>query len=57
MVSLSTFTAIHVAISLLGLASGFVVLWGLLNGKRLEGWTAAFLVTTEDGRLHCLRQP
>jgi hypothetical protein len=46
MISLSTFTAIHVAISLLGLASGFVVLWGLLNGKRLEGWTVAFLVTT-----------
>jgi hypothetical protein len=46
MISLSTYTAIHVAISLIGLASGFVVLAGLLNGKRLDVWTAVFLVST-----------
>jgi hypothetical protein len=46
MISLSTYTAIHVAISLIGLVSGFVVLAGLLNGKRLDVWTAVFLVST-----------
>jgi len=46
MISLTTYTAIHVAISLIGLASGFVMLAGLLNGKRLDVWTAVFLVST-----------
>ena len=44
--SLSAFTLIHVIISLAGIGSGFVVLYGLLNGKRLDGWTAIFLSTT-----------
>jgi len=44
--SLSTFTLIHVIISLAGIGSGFIVLYGLLNGKRLDGWTAIFLTTT-----------
>ncbi len=44
--SLSTFTLLHVIISLAGIGSGFIVLYGLLNGKRLDGWTAIFLVTT-----------
>ncbi|MGZ8811903.1 MAG: hypothetical protein ACXW29_12260 [Thermoanaerobaculia bacterium] len=33
-------------ISLVGIASGLVVLFGLLAGKRLDGWTVLFLVTT-----------
>jgi hypothetical protein len=33
-------------LSLLGIASGFVVLYGLLAGKRLGAWTAFFLITT-----------
>jgi hypothetical protein len=37
---------IHVAISLIGIASGFVVVFGLLGAKRLNGWTALFLATT-----------
>lgn len=37
---------IHVAISLLGIASGFVVLFGLINNKRLDGWTWFFLTMT-----------
>ena len=37
---------VHVAISLVGIASGFVVIWGLLNARRLDGWTAVFLATT-----------
>lgn len=42
----STFTLLHVVISLIGIGSGFVVMYGLLAGKRLDGWTALFLATT-----------
>lgn len=42
----STFTLLHVLISLVGIGSGFIVFYGLLNGKRLDGWTAIFLATT-----------
>jgi len=35
-----------VAISLLGIGSGFVVIWGLITDKRLDGWTKFFLTTT-----------
>ena len=41
-----TFTAVHVALSLIGIAAGFVVMIGLLRGMQLRGWTALFLVTT-----------
>ena len=44
--SLSTFTTLHVVISLIGIAAGFVVLLGLLNGKSQGGWVALFLATT-----------
>ena len=44
--SLSTFTLLHVIIRLAGIGSGFIVLFGLLNGKRLDGWTKFFLTTT-----------
>jgi hypothetical protein len=44
--SLSTFTLLHVIISLAGVGSGFIVLYGLFNSKRLDGWTAIFLTTT-----------
>ena len=40
------FTYTHVAISLLGILSGLIVLWGLLNAHLLERWTLVFLVTT-----------
>jgi len=43
---LKTFTLVHVVISLIGIASGFVVLFGLLKGRRLGGWTALFLTST-----------
>jgi hypothetical protein len=33
-------------ISLIGILSGIVVAFGLLRGKRLDGWTALFLLTT-----------
>jgi hypothetical protein len=43
---LSVFTAFHVLISLIGIASGLVVMYGWLNSKGLPGWTAWFLTTT-----------
>ena len=43
---LQPFTFAHVLISVIGIVSGFVVLFGLLTAKRLEGWTGLFLVTT-----------
>ncbi len=45
-ITLSTFTLVHVLISLAGIGSGFIVVYGLLTAKRLDGWTAAFLTTT-----------
>jgi hypothetical protein len=44
--SLQTYTLIHVVISLIGIASGLVVMYGLLKNKRLDRWTALFLTTT-----------
>jgi hypothetical protein len=41
-----TFLQIHVILSLIGIASGFIVLYGLLNGQPLAAWTAIFLATT-----------
>jgi hypothetical protein len=41
-----TFTRIHVLISLIGILSGLVVMFGLLSAKRLEKWTAVFLAST-----------
>src|ERR1051325_11134024 len=37
---------VHVVISLVGLGSGFVALFGLLSARRLDGWTALFLAST-----------
>ena len=44
--SLQTFTFVHVLLSLVGIGSGLIVVFGLLSGKRLNGWTLLFLVTT-----------
>ncbi len=45
-IGLTIFTIFHVAISLIGIFSGIVVVLGLLADKRLDGWTAVFLVAT-----------
>jgi hypothetical protein len=44
--SLATFTLVHVVISLIGIVTGIVVLFGMFGSHRLPGWTAVFLVTT-----------
>jgi hypothetical protein len=43
---LRIYTLIHVVISLLGILSGFIVIFGMLTANPLNGWTAFFLVTT-----------
>jgi hypothetical protein len=43
---MSTFTWTHVVISLIGIGSGIVVIFGFLVGKRLAFWNALFLVGT-----------
>jgi hypothetical protein len=44
--TLATFTLFHVILSLVGIAAGLIVVYGLLAGKRLDLWTAIFLVFT-----------
>jgi hypothetical protein len=44
--TLSTFTLVHVVISLIGIGSGLLVMYGLLIGKRMDGATAIFLAST-----------
>src|SRR5712692_2177778 len=43
---LTTFTLVHVVLSLVGIGSGFVIVFGLLTAKLLDGWTALFLAST-----------
>lgn len=43
---MTPFTFFHVALSLIGIASGLVVLRGLLTSDPTNGWTATFLATT-----------
>ncbi|HEX4129759.1 MAG TPA: hypothetical protein VHZ24_06930 [Pirellulales bacterium] len=43
---MDNFTLFHVALSLVGIATGFVVIAGLIVGKRLDRLTGVFLVTT-----------
>ena len=42
---LQTYTIIHTLISLVAIFTGFVVLFGFLSGKRLDGWTKWFFIT------------
>src|SRR5664280_3862029 len=44
--SVSTFTTVHVIISLVGIVSGIVVMFGLLGSNRMPGLTAIFLLFT-----------
>ena len=42
----ATFTTLHVIVSLVAIGSGFLVMFGLIGGKRLDCMTMTFLVTT-----------
>ena len=43
---MDTYTLVHVILSLIGIASGLVVLYGLVTANPMNGWTLLFLVTT-----------
>jgi hypothetical protein len=47
--SLATYTLIHVIISLIGIGSGLIVLFGMFGGKRLDGTTTALTSLTGFG--------
>src|SRR5437764_15087922 len=42
---LQIYTIIHTLISLIAIFTGIVVLFGLLAGNRVDGWTKWFLIT------------
>lgn len=44
--SISTFTLLHVVLSLIGICAGIIVAYGLLAAKRFNRWTMLFFVTT-----------
>ena len=44
--AMTTFTFIHVLLSLIAIASGFVVLYGLATSSLMNGWTTVFLAAT-----------
>ena len=44
--SLATFTMVHVIISLIGIVSGIIVMFGMLGSNRMPGLTAIFLLST-----------
>jgi hypothetical protein len=44
--SLSTFTTVHVVISLIAIVAGIVVMFGMLGSNRMPGLTAIFLLFT-----------
>ena len=44
--SLSAFTTLHIVISLIAIASGIIVMFGLLGSNRMPGLTATFLLFT-----------
>jgi hypothetical protein len=43
---LHIYTIIHTLLSLIAIFTGFVVLFGLFAGKRLDGWIKWFLITS-----------
>jgi len=44
--SADTFTQVHVVLSLVGIVSGLIVVFGMLSAKKLDGLAALFLATT-----------
>jgi hypothetical protein len=43
---MTTFTFVHVVLSLVGIAAGFFVLFGMFRSKRMPNMTGLFLLTT-----------
>ena len=43
---MTTFTFVHVLLSLIGIASGLIVLYGLVTSNLMNGWATVFLAAT-----------
>jgi len=43
---METFTKVHVVISLIGIASGLIIVFGMLAAHGFDRWTALFLLST-----------
>jgi hypothetical protein len=43
---MNSFTLFHVVLSLVGILSGLIAMFGMIAAKRLDSWNAVFLVTT-----------
>ena len=43
---LSAFTLFHVLLSLIGIFTGFIFVYGLITSRRFDGWTSIFLWST-----------
>jgi hypothetical protein len=43
---MTPFTFFHVLLSLIGISTGFIALFGMIAGKGLDGWNGIFLLTT-----------
>jgi len=43
--AMDTYTLVHVILSLIGILSGLVILYGLCTANPMNGWTLLFLVT------------
>lgn len=43
---MSTFTLVHVVLSLVGVISGLIAVCGIIQGRKVEGWLLTFFVTT-----------
>jgi hypothetical protein len=43
---MTPFTFFHVLLSLSGIFTGLIALFGMIAGKRLDGWNGIFLLTT-----------
>src|SRR5476649_2252820 len=44
--SIATFTILHVIITLIAIATGFIVMFGMVCSKKMSGWSAIFWLTT-----------
>jgi hypothetical protein len=44
--TIQTFTVVHVIITLIAIATSFIVMFGMLGGRRLPAWTAICLLFT-----------
>ena len=44
--SISAFTTLHVVISLIGILTGLIVVWGMLTANKVSSLTFIFLLTT-----------